>query len=79
MEKQRPKYKMQQENYRCNRCGGLAEDVHHKITLTKHNVKDSNVSLNLDNLECLCRRCHNEETHSKTKYLFNEYGDLIEK
>jgi 5-methylcytosine-specific restriction endonuclease McrA len=33
-QKQR-KYKMQQENYCCARCGGVAEDVHHKITLTE--------------------------------------------
>lgn len=78
-QKQR-KYKMQQENYRCARCGGVAEDVHHKITLTEQNVNDLNVSLDLDNLECVCRRCHNKETHSKTsKYTFNKHGDLIVK
>ena len=77
-QKQR-KYKMISENYKCNRCGGVAEDVHHKITLTEHNVKDSNVSLNLDNLECLCRKCHNKETHTKkSPFQFDENGDLIE-
>jgi len=77
-QKQR-KYKMQQENYRCNRCDGVAEDVHHKITLTEHNVNDYEVSLNLDNLECLCRRCHNKETHGKKdEYMFDNDGDLIE-
>lgn len=77
-QKQR-KYKMQQENYRCNRCDGVAEDVHHKITLTEHNVNDYEVSLNLDNLECLCRRCHNKETHGKKdEYIFDKNGDLIE-
>ena len=77
-QKQR-KYKMQLENYRCARCGGLAEDVHHKITLTEHNVNDFNVSLYLENLECLCRRCHNKETHGKKdKYEYDSSGDLVE-
>ncbi|WP_231854652.1 HNH endonuclease signature motif containing protein [Acholeplasma palmae] len=71
---------MQQGKYKCARCGGLAVDVHHKITLTESNVNDSNVSMNLDNLECVCRNCHNKETHStKIKYTFNEDGVPIEK
>lgn len=78
-QKQR-KYKMQQENYRCVRCGGVAEDVHHKITLTEQNVNCLNISLDLDNLECLCRRCHNKETHGrKNEYIFDSHGYLIEK
>lgn len=37
------------------------------------------ILMNLGNLECLCRDCHNKETHgSKTSYTFNENGDLIE-
>lgn len=76
-QKQR-KYKMISENYKCNRCGGVAEDVHHKITLTELNVNDYEVSLDLDNLECLCRKCHNKETHGKKdEYIFDENGDLI--
>lgn len=78
-QKQR-KYKMLQENYKCAKCGGVAVDVHHKITLTEQNVNNYNVSMNLDNLEYLCRTCHNQETHStKVSYTFNENGDPIEK
>lgn len=78
-QKQR-QYKMQLENYKCARCGDIAVDVHHKTTLTAESVNDINVSMNLDNLECICRNCHNKETHStKVKYIFNKYGDLIEK
>lgn len=77
-QKQR-KHKMLQENYKCAGCGGVAKDVHHKITLTESNVNDLDISLNLDNLECLCRRCHNKETHGKEQeYIFDENGDLIE-
>lgn len=74
-QKQR-KYKMQQENYRCNRCGGLAEDVHHKITLAESNVNEFDISMNLDNLECLCRDCHNKETHGKYKITFDKDGNI---
>jgi len=78
-QKQR-RYKMQLENYKCARCGDVAIDVHHKTTLNEHNVNDFDVAMNLDNLECLCRNCHNKETHAtKVKYTFNKYGDLIEK
>lgn len=76
-QKQR-KYKMMIENYKCNRCGGVAEDVHHRIILTELNISDYNISLDLDNLECLCRKCHNKETHGKKdEYIFDENGDLI--
>lgn len=34
------KYKIQQENYKCARCGGLVVDVHHKTTLKESNVND---------------------------------------
>lgn len=54
-------------------CGGLCERckakgiitpayaVHHKIYLDGINVNDPSISLNFDNLEALCFRCHNEE------------------
>ncbi len=74
-QKQR-KFKMQQENYKCGRCGGLAVDVHHKITLTELNVNDFDVSINLDNLECICRDCHNKETHGKYKITFDKEGNI---
>lgn len=73
------KYKMMVENYTCKRCGGVAIDVHHKITLTEVNVNDHDVSMRLDNLECLCRKCHNKETQGKKdEYMFNGNGELIE-
>ena len=43
-------------------------------------MNDLNASHDLDNSECLCRRCHNKETHGKKDdYMFDENGDLIEK
>lgn len=40
--------------------------VHHKIHLNAHNVHDHSISLNMDNLELLCRKCHGEQ-HSNYK------------
>lgn len=58
----------------------MAFDVHHKTTHTELNVNYYDVSMRLDNLECLCRKCHNQETHkNEDHYIFNENGDLIDK
>ena len=50
----------------CERClkKGLytpAEIVHHKVWLNPDNIRDPNVTMNFDNLEALCRPCHEEE------------------
>lgn len=50
----------------CERClaKGLivpGAEVHHKIRLTPENVNNPAISLNWDNLELLCEKCHTEE------------------
>lgn len=46
----------------CQRCGRqLGYIVHHKIHLTPQNIDDPSVSLSLDNLEYVCKDCHDEE------------------
>lgn len=35
--------------------------VHHKIHLTPENIYDRNIALSWDNLELLCRDCHDKE------------------
>ena len=57
-------YKKQQPF--CERClsQGLyvpGDIVHHKIHLTEDNYRDASISLNPENLENLCRACHNKE------------------
>ena len=39
--------------------------VHHKDKLTADNVTDPAVALNWDNLELLCKRCHDEQHAAK--------------
>lgn len=36
-------------------------EVHHKVPLTPENINDPNVTLNWENLELLCKDCHEEE------------------
>lgn len=54
----------------CEMCGNKNVDpnarpyyrqfiVHHRIPLTAENVNDPEISLNWENLELLCRHCHN--------------------
>ena len=67
----------------CERClrKGLyvpAEIVHHKIYITEQNINDAAVTLNWDNLEAVCRACHEEEHYSGAKrYKVNEDGSVI--
>ena len=64
----------------CERClkRGLyvpAEIVHHKIYLTPENINDERVTLCWDNLEAVCRACHEEEHYrGEKRYKVDEYG-----
>jgi len=70
--------KYQEQDGRCERCKRVGEEVHHKIRLTIANVADTSVSLNQENLELLCKDCHNKEHNrfSKEKE-FDDEGNLI--
>lgn len=62
----------------CERCGGIGGEVHHIKRLNIENVQDVTVSINLENLELLCKECHNKEhkRFNKTNQ-FNRNGDII--
>lgn len=50
----------------CERClaKGLYNPgviVHHKIYISPENISNPNITLNWDNLELVCRACHDEE------------------
>ena len=61
----------------CERClsRGIIEagskeqplEVHHKIPLTADNVKNPKVALSWDNLELLCKPCHDKEQQRRAK------------
>ena len=70
--------KIMSVNSLCERCGQVGIEVHHIQRLNVDNVKDVSVSINPENLELLCRECHNKEhkRFSKEKQ-FDEEGNMI--
>ena len=54
---------MAEHDFICERCGKPATVVHHRRYITPSNVRDPSVTLDPDNLECLCSECHNREHH----------------
>lgn len=67
----------------CERCRakGLivaGEIVHHKVYLTPINIKDATITLNPDNLELLCRSCHELEHRRKgRRYKIDRCGRVL--
>ena len=72
--------------------GGLCEAchqrigfiVHHKIMIDESNINDVNVTLNQDNLQYVCKFCHDRmENHfikskrANIRYVFDEKGQPI--
>ena len=52
------------------------EAVHHKVHLNPVNIADPEVTLNWNNLECVCRDCH-AKAHGKPKrYKVDELGRI---
>lgn len=71
--------KINEVNGKCERCGGVGEEVHHKVRLTPSNVSDTSISLNQENIELLCKECHNKEHErfNKKEVLFDKDGNFI--
>ena len=75
----------------CERClckGKIVSGyiLHHKTYITPTNINDPNVTLNWDNLEYVCKRCHDNEhgvgRENKTVrdgLMFDEQGNLVKK
>ena len=70
--------KIMSVNGLCERCGLVGIEVHHKERLALDNVNDPSISLNQDNLELLCRECHNREHKRFSKEVrFDSDGNLL--
>ena len=70
--------------------GGMCEHCHrelgyivdHITELSLENINDTNITLNHDNMQYLCLKCHNTKTFSKhggvaSGLMFDENGDLV--
>lgn len=58
-------YVRKRDKMTCRRCGGFGlkkYEVDHIIELTWENLDDPTISLNPDNLQLLCKSCHNKKT-----------------
>lgn len=64
-------------------CGGLGFIVHHKVKLTPVNINDALIALGWDNLEYVCKDCHDkihhEDMHGPSLCSFDEDGQPIPK
>ena len=54
------------------------EIVHHKIEITPDNINDPTVTLNWNNLQCVCRDCHAKiHDRSGRRYIIGEDGRVM--
>lgn len=68
---------MANKHYVCERCGGAASICHHKKYITPQNITNPAITLNMDNLECLCQECHNQEHSAKVcRAVFDADGNM---
>ena len=50
---------------------------HHKKYITPWDINNPDVTLNMDNLECLCQECHNQEHSAKvSRAIFDDDGNM---
>lgn len=57
-------------------CYNPAEEVHHIKHLTPENINDGAITLDLDNLICLCRACH-MRLHEKERIMGCLHNDIL--
>lgn len=69
---------MSSKYYICERCDNSATICHHKEYITINNVDNPDITLNWDNLEALCIKCHNKEHFKKDdEYYFDDEGNIV--
>lgn len=58
----------------------LGEMVHHIVWLTEENINDPDISLNFDNLQYVCYKCHGrikDPKKRKSRYYFDGNGNMV--
>ena len=74
---------LQRDCFLCVRCGNPGSIVHHKVYLTAQNISDPYIALNADNLETLCKPCHDIEhlgqLPTDAGLCFDSSGNLVKK
>ncbi len=68
----------------CEKCNdALGYIVHHIVWLTPENINDVNVSLNQNNMQYVCLKCHNgikdmeNREGLKRRYAFDGDGNIV--
>ncbi len=57
--------------------GGIGTICHHKKYITPRNINNPAITLSMDNLECLCQECHNQEHSAKmSRAIFDGDGNM---
>lgn len=57
-----------------------AEEVHHIVPINPQNINDPSITLNYDNLVCLCREHHRRRHGTReTRYTIDEWGRVTPK
>ena len=76
-------YVLKRDDFLCCRCGKPGKIVHHKTHLTAANINDPSVSLNEQNLETVCKDCHdaehNADAPTDAALRFDENGNLVKR
>lgn len=81
-------YVLMRDNYKCQKCGRPAQEVHHKEHIKPENIWDIKVTLNPDNLISLCKEDHFAEHEADKRrgrncgacgegFHFDETGQLV--
>lgn len=75
----------QKRGWLCEECLGrnvlsYGEIVHHKIPLTAENIDDPEIAYGFNNLELVCRQCHDElhgKLRERKRYHFDENHEIV--
>lgn len=72
------RYIKQRDQGICQKCGGVGQEVHHKVELSLRNYQ-TELAIDPENLVLLCKECHNAERGNGTvreDVTFDEYGRM---